>query len=174
MHVVVLSVVVFPVSASRWIAAIDNAAGPFTTEATTPEGVSIAVREAIAEVLGDTAPDHRLVDEHGQPWDRAVAARQLAALDEDSQRSGSDTQRWCAVCSAPAAWAYEVEARTSDDRILFHSPWPVCNDCHLLAERDDLPGLRKRWDLAEHGLGRADRKYVTREFLARKQHAQPL
>lgn len=80
-HVVVLDVGVFPIEPSRWIAVINNPAGPFSTEAATSEDVPDAVREAIAQVLGASAPSHRLVDEQGQPWDHSVAARQLAALD---------------------------------------------------------------------------------------------
>jgi hypothetical protein len=72
---------VFPVEPDRWIAVIKNPAGEFSTEAPSPDQVPAAVRDALVDVLGEPAPEHRLVDEGGQPWDLNVARRQVTSLD---------------------------------------------------------------------------------------------
>jgi hypothetical protein len=86
---------------------------------------------------------------------------------------GMETQ-WCAVCGAPASWCYDIEDAGPEDRIVFAPSWPMCDDCHALAERQDLPGLRKRWDLGPDSTNRSSRKYATREFLARRRRARLL
>jgi hypothetical protein len=75
------NVEVFPIEAHRWIALIEGPAGPFSTEAPSPEKIADEVRSAITEVLGDNSPQLRLVDERGQSWTSEIAAAQVAALD---------------------------------------------------------------------------------------------
>lgn len=59
---------------------IEGPRGIFSTETTAPELVVDEVRAAILEVLGDTGPRLRLVDEDGRPWVVDKAAAQLADL----------------------------------------------------------------------------------------------
>lgn len=76
-----LDVEVFPVAHDRWIAVIKNPAGEFSAESSSPREVPAAVHAALVEVLGDTVPEHRLVDANGLPWDLTVATQQAAALE---------------------------------------------------------------------------------------------
>ncbi|MCU1589679.1 MAG: hypothetical protein JWP11_935 [Frankiales bacterium] len=75
-----LAVEVFPIALERWVAVIEGASGPFSTEASTPEGVEAAVATAIGEVLGSGQTDFRLVDPKGNDWTVDMAARQAAEL----------------------------------------------------------------------------------------------
>jgi hypothetical protein len=74
-----LSVEVFPVSNSRWVAVIDAPLGEFSTESPTPGGVPEEVASSIVRVLGRNQSWH-LVDELGRPWSPDVAPVQLRRM----------------------------------------------------------------------------------------------
>ena len=70
-----LTVEVFPIEPTRWIAVVDATKGPFSTEVASPQLVGAEVARAILEVRGDDLP-HELVDESGRPgMPRSLGAR---------------------------------------------------------------------------------------------------
>lgn len=75
-----IEVEVFPIEPSRWIAVMEAPAGPFSTEASTPELVEDETRKAIVEVLGWSQVKIVYRDDLGDPWSPSRAAEQATRL----------------------------------------------------------------------------------------------